>query len=161
MSGIQVGPAYRDPDDEFEYWLSQKEAKAMKKSDNENAPDKLLKYAELIQIFENEIKWCVANPGEAANHEFNRGFLNGLTQAKYLVTKLTHLNKCKMCDNPVGNSDPLQQWCDEHHQKFCGNFYGKPGWTENIVKEAKLLVEFRALAPEGQSGRYRKEGSEQ
>lgn len=26
MAQISVGPQYRDPDDEFEYWLSQKEA---------------------------------------------------------------------------------------------------------------------------------------
>lgn len=59
----------------------------------ENAPDKLLRYSELIQVLENEIRWCVANPDKGFNTEYNKGFINALIQAKYLVTQFTHLNK--------------------------------------------------------------------
>lgn len=58
-----------------------------------DAPDKLLKYAELIQVFENEIKWCVANQDKGSSPEYSKGFIYGLMQAKYLVNELAHLNK--------------------------------------------------------------------
>jgi hypothetical protein len=58
---------------------------------SENAPDKLLKYAEVIQILENEIKWCIDNPDKAFTNEYRKGFINGLIQAKSLVTKLAYL----------------------------------------------------------------------
>lgn len=58
-----------------------------------DAPDKLLKYSELIQIFENEIKWCIANKDKGSSPEFNQGFINALMQAKYLVNELAGLNK--------------------------------------------------------------------
>lgn len=60
---------------------------------SENAPDKLLKYAEVIQVLENEIKWCVNNPDATFHSEYRKGFINALIQAKYLVTELAHLNK--------------------------------------------------------------------
>jgi len=58
---------------------------------SENAPDKRIKYAELIQVLENEIKWCVANPAPSFHAEYRKGFTNGLIQAKYLVNELAHL----------------------------------------------------------------------
>jgi hypothetical protein len=58
---------------------------------SKNAPDKLLKYAEIIQVLENEIKWCLDNPDKAFSAEYRKGFINGLIQAKYLTTELAHL----------------------------------------------------------------------
>jgi len=60
---------------------------------SENAPDKLLKYAELIQLFENEIRWCITNQDKGFSPEYNKGFINALIQAKYLVSQLAHLDK--------------------------------------------------------------------
>lgn len=58
-----------------------------------DAPEPLLRYSEVIKILENEIKWCVDNPDKGFNAEYNKGFINALIQAKYLVTQLAHLNK--------------------------------------------------------------------
>lgn len=61
----------------------------------ETAPDPLLKYSTLIQVFENEITLRVGqmrnNPER--NAEFNQGFLNALLQAKYMVNELVQKHK--------------------------------------------------------------------
>lgn len=58
-----------------------------------DAPEPLLRYSEVIEIFEKEIKWCIDNPDKGFNAEYNKGFINALIQAKYLVTQLAQLNK--------------------------------------------------------------------
>jgi hypothetical protein len=61
----------------------------------ENAPDKFLRYSEIIQLLENEANWCKDHPQIAPSPEFLEGFLAGLLQAKHFATKLTHLKEKK------------------------------------------------------------------
>ena len=50
--------------------------------------------AEIIQILDKEIKWCIDNPNEAFHAEYRKGFINGLIQAKYLITEASkEINK--------------------------------------------------------------------
>lgn len=57
----------------------------------ENAPDKILKYIEVIDTLEEETKYCIDNPDKAFSTEYRKGFINGLIQAKSMVTKLAYL----------------------------------------------------------------------
>lgn len=41
---------------------------------------------EIMQVLNDEIMWCEKNPDKAFHAEYRKGFVNGLIQAKYLIT---------------------------------------------------------------------------
>lgn len=60
-----------------------------------DAPDKLLRYSEIIQILDKEENWSESHKDDfsLADPEYIAGFLAGIRQAKYLITQLAHLNE--------------------------------------------------------------------
>lgn len=60
---------------------------------DENAPIVLLRYIDIVQILDKELRWCIENPDKTFHKEYRKGFWNGLIQAKYLVTELAHIQK--------------------------------------------------------------------
>lgn len=58
----------------------------------ENIPFILLRYAEIIQVVDKELRYCLENPDMAFHREYRKGFQNGLIQAKYLITQLATID---------------------------------------------------------------------
>jgi len=42
----------------------------------------------LIQAINQEILWCIDNPDRTYHKEYRKGFINGLVQAKYIITEI-------------------------------------------------------------------------
>jgi len=50
----------------------------------------------IVQLIEKEINWCLDNPATNLSKDFQKGFVAGLKQAKYLATtKLKELYRYK------------------------------------------------------------------
>lgn len=49
--------------------------------------------AEIMQVLNKEIEWCNKNPDPAFHTEYRKGFINGLIQAKYLISEMSKLTK--------------------------------------------------------------------
>lgn len=47
----------------------------------------------IIEIIDNEIKWCNKNDDKALSSDFKKGFTNGLIQAKYLIHEVFEIDK--------------------------------------------------------------------
>ena len=54
----------------------------------------LINSDDLAQLIDQEIRWCIDNPDKALHKEYQKGFINGLIQAKYLLGQL-----CAIKDN--------------------------------------------------------------
>jgi hypothetical protein len=46
---------------------------------------------DVLEILENEVQWCTNNPDTSVHPEYQKGFINGIRQAKYLVNKFESL----------------------------------------------------------------------
>lgn len=42
---------------------------------------------EVMQVLNKEIEWCNKNPDPTFHAEYRKGFINGLIQAKYLISE--------------------------------------------------------------------------
>lgn len=49
--------------------------------------------AEIMQILNKEIEWCNENPDSAFHAEYRKGFINGLIQAKYLISEVSKTSR--------------------------------------------------------------------
>ena len=46
---------------------------------------------DIMQILDKEIIWCEKHPDNTFHKEYRKGFINGLIQAKYLISELSKL----------------------------------------------------------------------
>jgi hypothetical protein len=89
-----LGYACSHPGDNTGYYVNLNDYERLQLAGRENAPDKLLRCAELIQIIDKEEDWSKAHTDEfTGSQEYISGFLAGLRQAKHLITKLVDLNE--------------------------------------------------------------------
>lgn len=77
-----------------------------------------LTVAEIMQALNGEILWCEQNPDKAFHAEYRKGFVNGLIQAKYLITGaeemlgdepevyITEDGKCSGCGHQFDSDTP-------------------------------------------------------
>lgn len=56
---------------------------------------KSLTVDEVMQVLNKEIEWCNKNPDSAFHAEYRKGFINGLIQAKYLISEASKTRKRK------------------------------------------------------------------
>lgn len=54
---------------------------------------RLLTSDEIMRILNKEIEWCNENPDSAFHAEYRKGFINGLIQAKYLISEASKKRK--------------------------------------------------------------------
>ena len=52
---------------------------------------KKLNLRDIIQVIDEELKWCLKHPDKAFHKEYRKGFMNGLIQAKYLIGSLEEI----------------------------------------------------------------------
>ena len=57
----------------------------------------ILEVNDIMQMLNKEIKWCNGNPDKAFHREYRKGFINGLIQAKYLISELEN----EIGDEPI------------------------------------------------------------
>lgn len=50
---------------------------------------------EIMQVLNKEIEWCNENPDTAFHAEYRKGFINGLIQAKYLISEVSNMSNEK------------------------------------------------------------------
>lgn len=53
----------------------------------------MMQLDEIMQVLNKEIKWCNENPDPAFHAEYRKGFINGLIQAKYLISEVSKTSK--------------------------------------------------------------------
>ena len=52
-----------------------------------------LKLKDIMQILDDEIRWCDDHPDKAFHKEYRKGFINGLIQAKYLIGMFSEVRR--------------------------------------------------------------------
>lgn len=52
-----------------------------------------MKLDDQIKLLDAEIKWCIEHPDDAFHKEYRKGFVNGLIQAKYLLTSAVRVTR--------------------------------------------------------------------
>lgn len=55
-------------------------------------PEKLIHFHAVMQLLENEITWHKKMEGIAPSPEFGKGFIQGLIQARYLISELSEID---------------------------------------------------------------------
>lgn len=58
-----------------------------------NGRKKPLTLDEVMQVLNKEIEWCNENPDPAFHAEYRKGFINGLIQAKYLISEASRVHQ--------------------------------------------------------------------
>lgn len=69
-----------------------------------------IEHSDAIQVLEKEIKWCIDNPDSAFHPEYRKGFVNGLIQAKYLVSELAKLDTEQKEQDALGIMNEFLSW---------------------------------------------------
>lgn len=116
-----------------------------------------MKLDDIMQVLNKEIEWCNKNPDSVFHAEYRKGFINGLIQAKYLISELSKVDKsardfikrlkilwwdssvgfdclCEYTKEIIMDDESGQKVCD-----ICGRVYAFTTKLE-LIKDAEIAA---------------------